>query len=491
MTLGFLDHLISLPYSFFQLRSAGDLMMRMNSNAQVREVMTSSALSAFLDGLLVLLYLVILLIASPTLGLVVMGIGALYGLLFLVTWRKKRDLASEGISREARAQSYQVEMLTSVETLKAVGAEQRAAEHWSQLFVDVLNSALVRGRFDATVEAILGVLRFGAPLAILVYGGLQVLAGTMSLGTMLALSALAAGFLTPLATLVQTSMQFQVVASYVERIDDVLKAEPEQNRARTKVAPRLSGRITLDRVSFRYSPIAPLVVRDITLDVQPGAFIGVVGRSGAGKSTLIALLAGLYAPSHGRVLYDGQSMLDFDLRLLRRQLGIVTQNAYLFGSTIRANIALAHPTATLDEVMEAAKLARIHDEIVLMPMGYDTPLIDRGASLSGGQRQRIALARALLSKPAVLILDEATSALDGITERGVQDELAALRCTRIAIAHRLSTVMAADQILVMSDGQIVERGNHGQLVAMGGHYANLVSAQTAHQVGLDDLSLAD
>jgi ABC-type bacteriocin/lantibiotic exporter with double-glycine peptidase domain len=358
-----------------------------------------------------------------------------------------------------------------------MGAERRSAEHWSQLFVDVLNASLVRGRLDATVDSVMAALRFASPLVVMAVGALQVLDGHMSLGTMLGLSALASGFLVPLSTLVTTAMQLQTMSSYVERIDDVLAAEPEQARDRGLPPRRLEGAISLHKVSFRYSALAPLVVREVSVDIPRGTFVAVVGRSGAGKSTMLGLLAGLYVPTGGRIAFDGYNLGDIDLRDLRRQLGIVTQNPQLFGDTIRANIALGDPTATMDKIVQAAKRARVHDDISAMPLGYETPLLDRGASLSGGQRQRIALARALLGDPAILILDEATSALDGITERAVQDELARLRCTRVVIAHRLSTVVNADLILVMDDGQLVEQGTHQRLMAEGGAYARLIEAQ--------------
>jgi ATP-binding cassette, subfamily B, bacterial len=474
MTLGFLDHLMGLPYTFFQMRSSGDLMMRMNSNSHVREILTGGALSAALDGTLVTFYLIILFLASPAMGLLVLALGLMYILIYFVSRRQKRELTSQSISKEARSQGYQVEMLSGMETLKSLGAEQRAAEHWSQLYVDVLNASIARGKLDAAVDAAMSTLRFTSPLVVLAWGGMLVLDGKMTLGNMLALSALAAGFLAPLASLVGTAMQFQTLASYIERIDDVLRAEPEQKRDEIKPARKLGGAVSLHKVCFKYSALAPLVVKDVTCEIPPGKFVGVVGKSGAGKSTLTALLAGLYMPTSGRILFDGHNLNDFDLRTIRRQLGIVTQNPYLFGSTIRANIALANPNATFDEVVVAAKHACVHDDILAMPLGYDTPLMDRGASLSGGQRQRIALARSLLCDPAVLILDEATSALDGITERGVQRELAALRCTRVVIAHRLSTVRDADLILVMHDGSVLEQGTHAELVELGGHYHDLV-----------------
>jgi len=295
---------------------------------------------------------------------------------------------------------------------------------------------------------------------------------------MLAAAALAAGFLEPLATLIETGLKLQLLRSYMERINDVLDAPREQEGQKVTTAPRLSGRVRAEGVSFAYGPLAPAVVKDVSLEVQPGQQLGIAGRSGSGKSTLAHLLLGMYPPTSGRILFDGSDLAELELKSLRRQIGIVTQRPYLFGATIRQNIALSDPAMPQEMVIAAAKLACIHDDIVAMPMGYETQLVDKGASLSGGQQQRIALARALAPRPTILLLDEATSDLDGVTERTVHHNLSALGCTRIVIAHRLSTIVDADLILVMEGGEIVQTGTHEELLMLPGPYRQQVAVQS-------------
>jgi ABC-type bacteriocin/lantibiotic exporter with double-glycine peptidase domain len=347
------------------------------------------------------------------------------------------------------------------------------------LFKRQVSIDLTRGRLSAAVDSVMSTLNIGSPLLILLLGTLQVVGGRLSLGTMFAANALAAGFLTPLGALVSSGLQLQLLASYMERINDVLDTPREVPGQPLAQATTLRGALQARDVSFRYGALSPAVVRNVSLDIHPGQHVGIVGRSGSGKSTLAHLLLGLYRPTEGQICFDGQDLAELDVRSIRRQLGIVTQHPYVFGSSIRQNIALANPGLPVEAVMEAARLACIDTDIEAMPLGYETPLHDGGGSLSGGQRQRIALARALVSSPAILLLDEATSELDTVTEEMVYRNLAAIRATTVVIAHRLSTIRHADLIVVMDDGRIAESGTHHELVALGGVYSALADAQSS------------
>ena len=477
MMIGFFEHVLTLPFRFFQQRTTGDLLMRLGSNTTIRETLTNQTASAVLDGALVLVYLAILLAMEPLFGAIVIGIGLLQVALLVGTTRRLHDLMQRELSAEAESQSYLVEALTGIATLKASGAEDRALDHWLSLFSKHLNVSLERSHLTAIIDSAMTALRAFSPLVLLWVGALYVIDGSMSLGTMLALNALGMSFLTPIASLVASGQQLQLVSAHLDRIADVVREEPEQDVEMVRHAPPLSGRIELKRVDFGYDRNAPPVLRDISVMIEPGQKVALVGRTGSGKSTLARLLLGLCTPTEGEILYDGMALESFNYRTLRRQFGVVLQEPSLFSGSIRHNIAFNDPGLPLGQVIEVAQLVHVHEEINRMPMGYETILAEGGSGLSGGQRQRLAIARALAHKPAVLLLDEATSHLDALTERLVDQSLSGLSCTRIVIAHRLSTVRNADLILVLDDGAIVERGSHEDLLAEGGHYAALVQSQ--------------
>jgi len=477
MMLGFFEHLLTLPFRFFEGRKTGQLVSRLGSNAVVRDALTNQTLSAILDGSLVLGYLIVVLVQAPLFGVLVLLLAAVQiGAVWATSGPMQRVLSRE-LAAYAESQGYLVEALKGMPVLKASGSEPRVLAQWSNLFSAQLNLATQRGQIATYSDAVMAACRVGAPLVLLWVGARSVLDGSLSLGAMLALAALGGAALIPLASLLTSIQQLQLVGAHVQRISDVLDAIPEQQPGVARQVPAITGRIEVRNVSFRYAPTAPLALKDISFAIEPGQKIALVGRSGSGKSTMGMLLLGLYPPSSGEIFYDGQPLSELDLRAVRGQVGVVLQEPFLFSSTIRQNVAFQQPNLPLDDVVAAARAAAIDAEIAQMPLGYETILAEGGATLSGGQRQRLQLARAIAQQPRVLLLDEATSHLDVLTEAEVDANLSQQACTRILIAHRLSTIENADLILVFENGSIVERGTHAELLAFGGHYAELVASQ--------------
>jgi ABC-type bacteriocin/lantibiotic exporter with double-glycine peptidase domain len=477
MMFDFFGHLLTLPYSFFQERASGDLLLRLGSNSVIREILTNQMLSLILDGSLFIFYLLIIFTQSLSFGLLVLGIGLLQVLLLLVSNGRVQTLTQNDLAAQSETQSYLVEALSRMEILKASGVEGRVMDRWSGLFLKQLRISVQRNEVAALIETGMTALRMLSPLCLLWIGAYRVLDGTMSLGTMLALNTLAAAFLMPLAALVSNAQRLQLVGSHLERIADVLGAAPDQDAARVSDPPTLTGQVELKGVSFRYGSNAPLILNNITFSIAPGQKVAIVGQTGSGKSTLGKLLLGLYPLESGEILYDGKRLEEMNYSALRRQFGVVLQDIMMFNNTIRQNIAFNDPELPFEQIVEAARLAAIHDDIVSMPLGYETLVAEGSPGFAGGQCQRLAIARALVHKPAFLILDEATSHLDALTERLVEQNLSRLSCTRIVIAHRLSTVRNADFIMVLSGGELVEQGTHEELLALQGHYAELFHAQ--------------
>ena len=475
MTLGFLDHLMALPVGFFQRRSAGDLMLRVSTNAAIREVITSHSLAAVIDGLFAAVYAIVIFAVSAQLGMLAFGFAAIViTVWFAVRPKLARSLAVD-IERQSRAQGCLVQLLAGVETLKCAGAETAAVERYANLYAECLEISVRRGRLAAKLDAFYSSLATLAPMGMLAVGAHAVITGALSLGTMLAISSLATSLFGPITGLAQSLMQLQGLRVYTQRMDDVRCTPPEQDPDVVREAPVLAGGVSLHNVSLRHGD-GPLVVNDVTLDIAPGSSVALVGASGSGKTSLLNLIAGIVTPTAGSVTFDGRSLAELDLRAVRHQIGIVPQHPYIFGTTVRDNIALTAPHADAERIHRAAAVAALDGDLAQLPLGLDTPVADGGASLSGGQRQRIALARAVLHEPSVLLLDEATSALDAATEARITTNLARLRMTRVTAAHRLSAVVGADQIVVLDHGRIVEIGTHASLLARRGTYYHLVAA---------------
>ena len=475
LTLGFLDHMVALPIGFFQKRSVGDLLLRVGSNSQMREIVTSQTLSAIIDGAFVLLYAVVILFTDATLGVVAIGMALLPPAVYRAARNENMRLTTEDLQAQAKSQSYLAEILGGMETLKTAGAESAAVDRWSGLYADVMNVSVRKGRLNAKIDAIRGTITQLAPMVVMGVGAHAVMKAEMTVGTMLAMTSLAMSLFGPLAQLVESLLNMQMLTGYAARVEDVMKTPVEQNRETVAQPPRLRGEIALKGVGFRYAADRPAVLNNIDLTIPAGAKVALVGPSGSGKSTLLNLLAGTLVPTAGHVTYDRTDLHTLDLKAVRQQIGIVPQSPFIFGSTVRENISITAPDASLERVRQAANMAAMHDDISLMPLGYDTPISDGGSSLSGGQRQRIAIARACLREPRVMLFDEATSALDNATEARIMGNVRRLGCTQVTVAHRLSTIQSYDLIVVMDQGRIVETGTHDQLLAKQGLYSRLLS----------------
>ena len=479
LTERFFDHLLQLPFRFFQGRSSGDLLMRLTSNTMIREILTTQLLSFLLDGPFTLVYLAVLVALSPSFAALVAVLALLQVVIVTTSLRPLRDLGQRTVATRADEQSCLVELMKGIAYVKASGAEARAYDRWISLFRKQLAVFIERSHYTTRIDTVLGAVRSASPLLLLWYGAVLVVSGDLPLGTMLALTALAAAFLTPVMSLVQNVQQLQMLDAHVERLADVLVAEPERAPHAPAVLTRgrLSGRVDVCDLSYRYGVDGPFVVDSVSFSLDPGRTLGIVGPTGSGKSTILMLLLGLYKPTFGEVRYDGVSIADLDAQTVRQGCGVVMQDSALFGGSLRSNLTLNAPGATNDQLDAAVRLAGLDEEIVRLPLGYETRLAESATNLSGGQRQRVAIARALLNRPSILLLDEASSHLDVVSEARLNANLSTLQCARIVVAHRLSAVRAADEILVMGAGRVIERGDHQTLMRAGGAYAALARAQ--------------
>jgi subfamily B ATP-binding cassette protein HlyB/CyaB len=469
-------HLMALPIAYFQARRVGDSVARVRELENIRQFLTSSALTLVIDFLFTFVFLAVMFYYSTSLTFVVLasfpfyiGISAGAAPLF----RRRLD---EKFNRGAENQAFLVESVTGVETLKAMAVEPQMQRRWEeQLAAYVSASFRVLSLNNSASQAVQAINKL-VIAAILYFGAKLVIGGEMTVGELVAFNMLAARVSMPVLRLAQLWQDFHQARLSIDRLGDILNTIPEPSFSPGRAAlPAIRGQITFDHVTFRYRVGGPEVLHDVSFNVQPGQVVGVVGSSGSGKSTIAKLIQRLYVPESGRVLIDGVDLAMVDLAWLRRQTGVVLQENVLFNSSIRENIALADPAVPMDRIIAAAELAGAHDFILELPEGYDTVVGERGSSLSGGQRQRIAIARALIMDPRILILDEATSALDYESERAIQQNMKRIAAGRtvFVVAHRLSTVRQADRIITIERGRIVEDGRHDDLIRSNGRYAKL------------------
>jgi len=476
-------HLLRLPLSYFEARRVGNIVARVRELDSIRNFITGSGLTLVIDLFFTIVFIAVMYLYSPTLTYVVLGSIPFYVLLAIIVTPILRARLHEKFNRGAENQSFLVESVNGFETIKTSAVEPQCQRQWEEQLAGYVSSSFKATNLGNIAGQVASFINKVTVLLILWVGARLVINGDLSVGQLVAFNMLAGRVSGPILKLVQLWNEFQQAGISVERLGDILNAQPEPAYSPGRASlPDLEGRVTFEGVTFRYRPDGPEILRNMSLHVPAGKVIGIVGRSGSGKSTLTKLIQRLYVPQSGRVLVDGVDLAMVDTVWLRRNIGVVLQENFLFNRSIRENIALSDPAMPMERVVQAAKMAGAHEFILELPEGYDNEVGEHGCNLSGGQRQRIAIARALITNPKILIFDEATSALDYESEHIIHQNMRYITKGRTVfiIAHRLSAVRQADNIVVVEKGQIVEGGTHTELMDKQGYYAKLHS----HQIGM-------
>lgn len=467
-------HLMQLPIAYFGARRVGETVARVRELENVRNFLTGSALTLVLDLLFTVVFFAVMFAYAPFLTWIVVASLPFYiGLSLFITPGLRRRV-EEMFQRGAENTAFLTESVTGVETVKAMAVEPQMHRRWEERLAEYVKAsfrAAMLGNYASNGVQLIQKVTMGFTLY---FGAKIVIAGDLTVGQFVAFNMLSGHVTGPILRLAQLWQDFQQMRISVERLGDILNTPTEVAGGQTDL-PAVKGDINFDGVTFRYKPDAPEVLRNISLDIKAGQSIGIVGPSGSGKSTLTKLVQRMYVPESGKVLIDGVDLAQASPAWLRRQIGVVLQENYLFNRPVWENIAISNPALSRERIVEAAQLAGAHDFILELPEAYDTIIGERGGTLSGGQRQRIAIARALVTNPRILIFDEATSALDYESEEIIQQNMKQISEGRtvLIIAHRLSTVRACDRIVTIEAGEVVEDGNHDQLMTTDGRYARL------------------
>jgi ABC-type bacteriocin/lantibiotic exporter with double-glycine peptidase domain len=453
-------------------------------NDRVAQLLSRDLATNALGAVMIVFFAAVLCQYDAVLTLVGIAVVSLNVAALRFVSRKRVDGNRRLVQDQGKLLGTAIGGLQTIETLKATGGESDLFARWAGYQAKVVNGRQELERYTQLLDTVPSLLSAVNTALILGIGGLRVIDGRLSLGGLVAFQLLMAAFITPVNRLVSLGGKLQTVEGDMNRLDDVLRyrLDPTAGRGSGEPPPagepvRLDGFLELRDVSFGYSRLDPPLIEGFHLTLKPGSRVALVGGSGSGKSTLSRLVTGLYEPWSGEILLDGKPRAEVPPAVLTGSLAAVDQNVFLFEGTVRENLTLWDATIPLPEVVAAAKDACIHEDVAARPGGYDSPVEEGGANWSGGQRQRLEIARALVGRPSLLVLDEATSALDPTTESRIDESLRRRGCTCLIVAHRLSTIRDADEIIVLEKGKVVQRGTHDELKGVEGPYARLISAE--------------
>jgi len=473
------NHLLSLPFGYFVVRQVGNIIARVRELDQIRNFIANKSVTVFLDVLFSFVFLAVMFLYSVDLTLMVMGFVFIIGLVYFFATPKFRRKLEEKFDMGAEQNAFLVESVTGVETVKSLALEGAMQKRWEDKLADYISASFNLSNFGFILGGFTGLVQKLMTISILYFGVLQVIEGNLTVGQLIAFQMFANQFSGPVLRLVNLWNEFQQTLISIDRLGDILNMPPEQKNEKAITLAKIRGDISFNKVNFAYTPGGQMVLKDLSFSIQAGMSVGIIGRSGSGKSTVAKMIQRLYIPNDGQVMVDGVDISHFNPKWFRTLIGVVLQENYLFRGSIKDNISMAKPSATMDEIVRAARISGADAFISEMPEGYDAEVGERGSALSGGQRQRVAIARALITNPRILIFDEATSALDYESEKIINKNLVNIKKgrTTIIIAHRLSTVKDCDVIIAMDKGQIVEAGTHDELMEKKGYYHHLYSQQ--------------
>ena len=477
----FLWHVMALPVEFFTQRHSGDIASRVAANEQIARLLSSGIASNALNLTSVLIYAAAMAIYDVPLAALGVGLALVNVLALKFIGQNQQDLGRSLALERGKLVGATVSAVRTIETLKASGLEDEAFSRWAGIQAKALNAEQSLGTSAILLEMLPTLLSGLTVAAILGIGGLRVIEGSLTLGSLVAFQSLMASFSAPVTDLVNYVGSLQTIKGALERLEDVYNYPLGDASINVLPAdrfpPKLAGRVELRNIQFGYSVLEPPLLDNLSITIQPGARVALVGASGSGKSTLGRLICGLYKPWSGDIRLDGWSLPEIPEQVFANSVAYVDQDIFLFEGTVRDNLTLWDNTVTEADLSQALKDADIHEDIATRAGNYDCHVNEGGSNFSGGQRQRMEIARALVSNPSLIVLDEATGALDPITEKIIDDNLRRRGCTCIIIAHRLSTIRDCDEIIVLQRGSIVERGTHEQLLALQGAYAKLVAQE--------------